>query len=110
MMAKRKPDYEVSRGNVFADLGLPNSEEALAKTELAQKIFPNHNLRVPASFPWCWERAGLPPAFTLDHFGFRLSLYRLYLTLYTFLSFPFRHSPKNSSVRSGPAPPSNLLS
>lgn len=37
-MAKRKSDYEVSGGNVFADLGLPNSEEALAKAELAQKI------------------------------------------------------------------------
>jgi predicted XRE-type DNA-binding protein len=37
-MTKRKPDYEVSSGNVFADLGLPNSEEALAKAELAQKI------------------------------------------------------------------------
>ena len=28
----------VSSGNVFADLGLPNSEEALAKAELAHKI------------------------------------------------------------------------
>ena len=37
-MAKRKLEYEVSSGNVFADLGLPNSEEALAKAELAQKI------------------------------------------------------------------------
>jgi predicted XRE-type DNA-binding protein len=37
-VAKQKPDYEVSSGNVFADLGLPNSEEALAKAELAQKI------------------------------------------------------------------------
>ena len=37
-MTKQKPEYEVSSGNVFADLGLPNSEEALAKAELAQKI------------------------------------------------------------------------
>lgn len=31
-------DYIVSSGNVFADLGLPNPEEALAKAELAHKI------------------------------------------------------------------------
>lgn len=37
-MAKPKLEYEVSNGNVFADLGLPNSEEALAKAELAHKI------------------------------------------------------------------------
>jgi predicted XRE-type DNA-binding protein len=35
-MAKR--DYVESRGNVFADLGLPNPEEMLAKAELAIKI------------------------------------------------------------------------
>jgi predicted XRE-type DNA-binding protein len=35
-MAKR--DYIVSSGNVFADLGTPRAEEALAKAELAQKI------------------------------------------------------------------------
>jgi predicted XRE-type DNA-binding protein len=35
---KRKADYELSSGNVFADLGLPESEEALAKAELVQKI------------------------------------------------------------------------
>lgn len=29
---------EVSSGNVFADLGLPNSEEMLIKAELASKI------------------------------------------------------------------------
>jgi predicted XRE-type DNA-binding protein len=29
---------EVSSGNVFADLGLPNSEEMLVKAELASKI------------------------------------------------------------------------
>ncbi len=33
-----KHDHTVSSGNVFADLGLPRSEEALAKAELAQKI------------------------------------------------------------------------
>ena len=34
----RKRDHIRSSGNVFADLGLPRSEEALAKAELAQKI------------------------------------------------------------------------
>jgi predicted XRE-type DNA-binding protein len=37
-MPKREHHYTVSRGNVFADLGLPNPEEALAKAELAHKI------------------------------------------------------------------------
>ncbi|HEV2400645.1 MAG TPA: helix-turn-helix transcriptional regulator [Candidatus Sulfotelmatobacter sp.] len=37
-MPKRPKDYVVGSGNVFADLGLPNSEEALAKAELAHKI------------------------------------------------------------------------
>jgi predicted XRE-type DNA-binding protein len=37
-MPKREPDYTVSSGNVFADLGLPSPEEALAKAELAHKI------------------------------------------------------------------------
>jgi predicted XRE-type DNA-binding protein len=37
-MPKRELDYTVSSGNVFADLGLPNPEEALAKAELANKI------------------------------------------------------------------------
>jgi predicted XRE-type DNA-binding protein len=37
-MAKRTADYTVSSGNVFADLNLPNAEEALAKAELAHKI------------------------------------------------------------------------
>jgi predicted XRE-type DNA-binding protein len=37
-MPKRKLDYVVSSGNVFADLGAPNPEEALAKAELANKI------------------------------------------------------------------------
>lgn len=30
--------YEVGSGNVFADLGLPNPEELLAKAELARRI------------------------------------------------------------------------
>jgi len=37
-MPKREFDYTVGSGNVFADLGLPHSEEALAKAELAHKI------------------------------------------------------------------------
>ena len=37
---KKKIDYETSSGNVFADLGLPNPEERLAKAKLAMKI--NH--------------------------------------------------------------------
>ena len=37
-MPKREKDYVVSSGNVFADLGVPNPEEALAKAELASKI------------------------------------------------------------------------
>lgn len=37
-MPKRGHDYIISSGNVFADLGLPNPEEALAKAELAHKI------------------------------------------------------------------------
>ena len=37
-MPKRERHYTVSSGNVFADLGLPNPEEALAKAELAHKI------------------------------------------------------------------------
>jgi predicted XRE-type DNA-binding protein len=35
-MSKR--DYSVGSGNVFADIGMPQAEEALAKAELAQKI------------------------------------------------------------------------
>jgi len=35
---KKECDYTVSSGNVFADFGLPNPEEALAKAELANKI------------------------------------------------------------------------
>jgi predicted XRE-type DNA-binding protein len=37
-MAKQTADYTRSSGNVFADLGLRNPEEALAKAELAHKI------------------------------------------------------------------------
>lgn len=37
-MQKRALDYTVSSGNVFADLGLPNPEELLAKAEMAHKI------------------------------------------------------------------------
>ena len=33
-----KQDHIASSGNVFADLGSPRAEEALAKAELAQKI------------------------------------------------------------------------
>ena len=36
MSARR--DYIVGSGNVFADLGMPRAEDALAKAELAQKI------------------------------------------------------------------------
>jgi predicted XRE-type DNA-binding protein len=37
-MPKQTRDYVVSSGNVFADLGIANPEEALAKAELAHKI------------------------------------------------------------------------
>jgi len=33
-----KIEYKVSGGNVFKDLGLPNSQERLAKAQLASKI------------------------------------------------------------------------
>jgi len=33
-----KMSHEVSSGNVFADLGVPNAEEMLAKAQLAQAI------------------------------------------------------------------------
>lgn len=35
---KKNNDYEISSGNVFADLGLSNPEERLAKAELARQI------------------------------------------------------------------------
>ena len=37
-MPRRKLDFTISSGNVFADLKLPNPEETLAKAELAHKI------------------------------------------------------------------------
>lgn len=37
-MMKKKIEYEESSGNVFADLGVKNPEEALAKSELARQI------------------------------------------------------------------------
>lgn len=33
-----KSNYEISSGNVFADLDLPNADERLAKAKLASKI------------------------------------------------------------------------
>ena len=33
-----KPKYEKSSGNVYADLGIPNPEEHLAKARLAMRI------------------------------------------------------------------------
>ncbi|MFV0340526.1 MAG: helix-turn-helix domain-containing protein [Parachlamydiaceae bacterium] len=35
---KKKIEYENSSGNVFADLGIENPDEALAKAELARQI------------------------------------------------------------------------
>jgi predicted XRE-type DNA-binding protein len=35
---KKKIEYEESSGNVFADLDIPNPEEALAKAKVARKI------------------------------------------------------------------------
>jgi predicted XRE-type DNA-binding protein len=37
-MRKRSKAAEKSSGNVFADLGLPNPEDRLAKAELARRI------------------------------------------------------------------------
>jgi len=37
-MTKKAPGYEVSSGNVFADLGLPDSDELLAKAALVHQI------------------------------------------------------------------------
>lgn len=37
-MTPQSPDYEVSSGNVFADLELPESDELIAKAELARQI------------------------------------------------------------------------
>src|SRR5579872_7462928 len=35
---KKNKDYEIGSGNIFADLGLPNPDELLAKAELAHQI------------------------------------------------------------------------
>ena len=37
-MTRNSPDHEVSSGNVFADLGLPDSEELLAKAALDRDV------------------------------------------------------------------------
>jgi predicted XRE-type DNA-binding protein len=37
-MKKRKIDYEVGGGNVFADVGIPNAEEHSIKAQLVYKI------------------------------------------------------------------------
>lgn len=36
---KRKPDFEVSSGNVFADLGFQNSKQELLKAKLTVEIY-----------------------------------------------------------------------
>lgn len=38
----KKPEYHESSGNVFADLGVKDPEEALAKSELARQIAKIH--------------------------------------------------------------------
>lgn len=37
-MTRKSSNYEVSGGNVFADLGLPESDELIAKAALARQI------------------------------------------------------------------------
>ncbi len=37
-MSSKRPNHEVSDGNVFADLGLPQPERRLAKAELVHQI------------------------------------------------------------------------
>ena len=37
-MTPKSPDSKTSSGNVFADLGLPESDELIAKAELARQI------------------------------------------------------------------------
>ena len=37
-MTDKRIEYEVSSGNVFADLGMPHSDELLAKAALAHQI------------------------------------------------------------------------
>ena len=41
-MPTKKKDYDVGSGNVFADLGYPRPEEALAKAELAHQDLEDH--------------------------------------------------------------------
>ncbi|HEY0281330.1 MAG TPA: helix-turn-helix transcriptional regulator [Rhizomicrobium sp.] len=35
---KKKTDYEMGTGNIFADVGLPNAEEHLVKAQLVYRI------------------------------------------------------------------------
>lgn len=42
---KRKTDFEESSGNVFADIGLSNPEEAMTKAQLAMQIIDILNRR-----------------------------------------------------------------
>ncbi|CAA6604025.1 putative conserved small protein [Rhodospirillaceae bacterium LM-1] len=42
---KRKSDFEESSGNVFADIGLSNPEEAMTKAQLAMQIIDIINRR-----------------------------------------------------------------
>jgi predicted XRE-type DNA-binding protein len=37
-MSRKSPDHTVSSGNVFADLGLPGSDELMAKAALVHEI------------------------------------------------------------------------
>jgi len=37
-MTPKSPDHKISSGNVFADLGLPEADELIAKAELARQI------------------------------------------------------------------------
>jgi len=37
-MSRKYPEHEVSSGNVFADLALPDSDAPIAKAVLAQQI------------------------------------------------------------------------
>ncbi len=51
-----KKEFELSSGNVFADLNLPNPEEALTKAELARQIN-----RVTLLLPPALDSAGTQP-------------------------------------------------
>ena len=37
-MSKDMPEFEIGSGNVFADIGVPNPEEALARAELMGRV------------------------------------------------------------------------